>query len=262
MSEPPNKMAVLGVGITPTSYEGVVNQIDSWISQRSRGQDVSARYVCVTSVHGIITAQKNPEFRAILNKADIVTPDGMPAVWALRTAGRPEQQRVYGPTLTLALCLQASRRGFRVFLYGGRPEVLPALQSRLEASHPGLVICGSYSPPFRPLTKEEDLYVHRLICQADPDIIFVGISTPKQEQWMFDHLNSFPGAVMVGVGAAFDFHAGRVRQAPLWMQRAGLEWLFRLMSEPTRLWRRYLLETPQFIPYWMLERLGLYRSPQ
>jgi N-acetylglucosaminyldiphosphoundecaprenol N-acetyl-beta-D-mannosaminyltransferase len=204
-----------------------------------------------------MTANRDASFRHILNQADIVTPDGMPLVWALRSLGRPQQQRVYGPTLMLELCRQAANDGARVFLYGSRDEVLTALETRLPAVSPGLNIVGSYSPPFRPLSESEDREITARIRASGAELIFVGISTPKQERWMWDHREAFPGAVMVGVGAAFDFHAGRVPQAPPWMQRRGLEWLFRLLSEPRRLWRRYLLETPWFIPYWTLQKLGV-----
>jgi N-acetylglucosaminyldiphosphoundecaprenol N-acetyl-beta-D-mannosaminyltransferase len=258
MLDSPKKLPVIGVAVSVTSYEATVAQVDAWVDARRRGPDRSpARYVCVTSVHGVMTAHKDPFFRRILNHADLVTPDGMPIVWALRSLGQRTQQRVYGPTLMLELCRSATARGARIFLYGSREEVLPALESRLGAIFPGIKIAGSYSPPFRPLTPTEDEQVIDRIRETDPDLIFVGISTPKQERWMWEHRNAFPGVVMVGVGAAFDFHAGRVRQAPPWMQRNGLEWLFRLLSEPRRLWRRYLLETPQFIPRWILQRLRL-----
>ena len=203
-----------------------------------------------------MTARRDPLFRRILNSADIVTPDGMPIVWALRSLGRKQQQRVYGPTLMLEICRKAAATGARVFLYGGREEYLPRLEERLRSDFPGLQIAGRYSPPFRPLTAAEDREAIDYIRCSGADIVFIGISTPKQELWMWEHRAQLPGTVMIGVGAAFDFHAGRVRQAPVWMQRNGLEWLFRLYSEPRRLWRRYLLETPRFIPYWAIQRLG------
>jgi N-acetylglucosaminyldiphosphoundecaprenol N-acetyl-beta-D-mannosaminyltransferase len=202
-------------------------------------------------------ARKDPSIRSILNQADIATPDGMPLVWALRSFGLREQQRVYGPNLMLTLCEQAARRGHRVFLYGGRPETLDVLQANLLKRFPELILAGAYSPPFRELTEVEEQDVRRMIREANPDFIFVGISTPKQERWMSAHKHVFPGVVMVGVGAAFDFHAGRVRQAPAWMQRNGLEWLFRLTSEPGRLWRRYVLVTPWFLPFWAMQKVSI-----
>jgi N-acetylglucosaminyldiphosphoundecaprenol N-acetyl-beta-D-mannosaminyltransferase len=156
----------------------------------------------------------------------------------------------------LRLCENAARNGHRVFLYGGREETLGELRGRLQTRFPDLQIVGSYSPPFRPLTDEEDRMVERQITESGAEMVFVGISTPKQERWMYEHRGRFPGLVMIGVGAAFDFHAGRVRQAPVWMQRNGLEWLFRLAAEPRRLWQRYLLVTPRFLPLWAMQLMS------
>jgi N-acetylglucosaminyldiphosphoundecaprenol N-acetyl-beta-D-mannosaminyltransferase len=205
-------------------------------------------------------AQDDPEIAKILNDADIATPDGMPLVWAIRSFGAREQQRVYGPTLMLEICRNAARTGQRIFLYGGREDTLPFLVERLRRRFPELLLAGSYSPPFRSLTHEEEEHVQDLIRRVDPDIIFVGISTPKQEKWMYAHRDCFPEATMIGVGAAFDFHAGRTRQAPGWMQRNGLEWLFRLAVEPARLWKRYLLVTPRFLPLWAMQKMRTRRG--
>lgn len=257
------KQSVLGVRISVTQYEEVVNTCAAWIEQarqvRSEGQIPAARYVCVTSVHGIMTARHNGEFRKILNNADIATPDGMPVVWAMRSFGHPSQTRVYGPTLMLQLCKRAAERGYRIFLYGGRPASLEDLVKTL-GRFPHLNVVGRYSPPFRPLTSQESEDIASTIQRSRADLVFVGISTPKQEQWMSEFRSKLPGVVMIGVGAAFDFHAGRVQQAPSWMQENGLEWLYRLLSEPRRLWRRYLLQTPLFLPLWALQRFGLLRE--
>ncbi|MBI1356926.1 MAG: WecB/TagA/CpsF family glycosyltransferase [Acidobacteria bacterium] len=260
-AQAPQKQNVLGVGISATSYEEATAVCGSWVEQRraavKQGLEVPGRYVAVTSVHGIVNAVSQPDIQAILNGADMATPDGMPVVWALRSFGHKAQQRVYGPTLMLHVCAQAARFGHRIFLYGGRTETLPVLVQNLKARFPGIQIVDSYSPPFRPLTPEEDADCIRRIREADADIVFVGISTPKQERWMADHKAKLPGVVMFGVGAAFDFHAGRVEQAPGWMQRSGLEWFFRLTREPKRLWRRYVLETPRFLPLWAMQWAGL-----
>ena len=250
----PDREVILGVSVSATSYDQVAAVCDEWAATRN-----GTRYICVTSVHGVITAMFNPAFRAVLNCADIVTPDGMPIVWALRSLGRERQQRVYGPDLMLTLCRKAAKAGHGIFLYGARPEVLRTLSERLEKRFQGLRIAGVYSPPFRASTVEEDENVTKMIRDSGASIVFVGISTPKQEQWMADHVAKLPGVTMLGVGAAFDFHAGRVRQAPAWMQQAGLEWLFRLMMEPGRLWKRYLLVTPLFLPLWALQRIGILR---
>jgi N-acetylglucosaminyldiphosphoundecaprenol N-acetyl-beta-D-mannosaminyltransferase len=231
----------------------------NWVQQaRLRKPDItSGRYVCVTSVHGIMTARSDHAFRRILNQADLATPDGMPVVWALRSFGCRRQQRVYGPRLMLALCEQAARLSHRVFLYGTRPETLEVLHRNLLAQFPTLAITGMYAPPFRPLTPEEDREVIARILASGAELVFVGISTPKQEYWMAAHKAVLPGRVMLGVGAAFDFHAGQVRQAPSWMQRNGLEWFYRLLMEPQRLWRRYLFHTPVFLPLWFLQLAGI-----
>ena len=227
----------------------------AWAAERKLNRSAPARYICVTSVHGIIMAQDDPEVARILNEADIATPDGMPVVWALRSFGHRQQQRVYGPTLMFEICRGAARAGARIFLYGGRTETIAALSAKLSNEFPELLIAGTYCPPFRALTEAEDGQVCEQIVNSGADIVFVGISTPKQEKWMHDHRDYFPGVTMIGVGAAFDFHSGRTKQAPAWMQRNGLEWLFRLAMEPGRLWRRYLLITPRFIPLWAMQRL-------
>jgi N-acetylglucosaminyldiphosphoundecaprenol N-acetyl-beta-D-mannosaminyltransferase len=206
-------------------------------------------------------ADGDPEIAKIFNEADIAAPDGMPIVWALRSFGFASQQRVYGPTLMLKLCRQAAESGHRIFLYGGRTDTLPTLITRLRERFPRLRIAGSYSPPFRPLSESEELGIQQQIRESDADIVFVGIGAPKQEKWMYAHRNSFPGVILIGVGAAFDFHAGRTRQAPVWIQRSGLEWLFRLMMEPRRLWKRYILITPRFLPLWAMQKWRSSRWP-
>jgi N-acetylglucosaminyldiphosphoundecaprenol N-acetyl-beta-D-mannosaminyltransferase len=255
----PAKQDILGVGISATSYNEVTAACAAWIAQRRTGaSSPPARYICVTSVHGVMEARKDEGIRDILNRADIATPDGMPLVWALRSFGETRQERVYGPNLMLMLCAQAERLGHRIFLYGGREDTLDALCGNLLQRFPSIRFAGKYSPPFRPLTDGEEQEVCALIASSRPDLLFVGISTPKQERWMAEHKERFPGLVMVGVGAAFDFHAGRVSQAPAWMQARGLEWLYRLGKEPARLWKRYILVTPWFIPCWGMQKLSLF----
>lgn len=255
----PAKQSVLGVGISATSYAQVVEICRGWIEQARTHRDMPARYVCVTSVHGIVTAVKDPAFRSILNRADLATPDGMPVVWALRSFGLAGQNRVYGPDLMLALCQDAEERGHRLFLYGASEIALDALERNLKSRFPALSIAGRISPPFRSLTAGEDEAITREIRDSGADMVFVGLSTPKQEMWMAQHAGRLPGRILIGVGAAFDFHAGHLRQAPPWMRRRGLEWLFRLWMEPKRLWKRYVLETPVFIPLWALQKMGLRR---
>jgi len=256
----PPKQSVLGIGVSATSYGEVCWITRSWVEKGRNLPTAPGRCVCVTSVHGIMTSRSDAEFRRILNEADLVTPDGMPVVWAMRSFGLRRQSRVYGPNLMLALCEQAAHLGHRIFLYGATQETLGLLSRNLQKWYPGLHIAGMYAPPFRALTAEEDAEAVRRIRESRADIVFVGISTPKQERWMSAHRSTLPGVVMFGVGAAFDFHAGRVSQAPGWMQRHGLEWFYRLLMEPQRLWKRYLLETPLFLPLWFLQLAGLLRD--
>jgi N-acetylglucosaminyldiphosphoundecaprenol N-acetyl-beta-D-mannosaminyltransferase len=250
----PGKQLVVSVEISTTSYAETAELCMRWADERRTSPTAPSHYICITSVHGIILAKKDPEIARFLNAADIATPDGMPVVWALRSFGYSNQQRVYGPTLMFEICQRAAALGHRIFLYGGREETLATLTERLVRRFPGLQIAGAYSPPFRELTGDEESAVTVRIRQSDADIVFVGISTPKQERWMYQHRHTFSGVTLIGVGAAFDFHAGRIRQAPKWMQRRGLEWLFRLLTEPARLWRRYLLTTPQFLPLWAKQK--------
>jgi N-acetylglucosaminyldiphosphoundecaprenol N-acetyl-beta-D-mannosaminyltransferase len=265
----PQKRSVLGIHISATCYDEVVRVCEAWIYDRRLARSAGmprepvslSRYICVVSVHGVIMAREDRHLRRTLNEADIATPDGMPLVWALRSFGVRDQQRVYGPNLMLRLCAMAERQGVRVFLYGGRPESLPVLIKNLMRHFPGLCICDSYSPPFRPLTVDEDRQIRSRIRQSGAELLLVGISTPNQDRWMQEH-RDIPGLIMVGVGAAFDFHAGRVQQAPEWMQHLGLEWLFRLLAEPRRLWRRYLLVTPRFLPLWAMQKLGILKYPE
>jgi N-acetylglucosaminyldiphosphoundecaprenol N-acetyl-beta-D-mannosaminyltransferase len=249
----PEKKLIVSVGISKTSYDGMVHLCNEWAVERRFKPQNTARYICVTTVQGIVQSRDDAYLHKIFNEADVATPDGMPVVWAMRSFGTRDQQRVYGPTLMLHLCRSAAEHGHRIFLYGGRDTTLPILKAKLLERFPDLIIAGSYAPPFRPLTDEEDVAVREMISQSDADIVFVGIGSPKQEVWMYEHRAYFPGVTMLGVGAAFDFHAGITKQAPLWIQQSGFEWLFRLCTEPVRLWRRYILLTPRFLPLWAMQ---------
>lgn len=228
--------------------------IESWVAQRH------PNYICVTPAHGVMDCQRDPSLRRIFNSSGLTTPDGMAIVWLLKLHGYAHVSRVYGPDLMLAVCEQSVQRGYRHFLYGGAPGVAEALAAKLQARLPGLQIAGVYSPPFRPLTPDEDRAVVQQINAAQTDIVWVGISTPKQERWMSEHLGQLTAPVMVGVGAAFDFLSGRKKQAPRWMQRSGLEWLFRLATEPRRLWRRYL-QYPRFVVLVLAQLAGFKQYP-
>jgi N-acetylglucosaminyldiphosphoundecaprenol N-acetyl-beta-D-mannosaminyltransferase len=248
---PPVRVNVLGVGISPLTRDQALATMERWIAQRDR------QYVCVSGIHGVMESQRDARLRGIHNAAGMVTPDGMPLVWLSRLKGFPYVERVYGPDLLLAFCERSLTGGYRHFFYGGAPGVAELLIERLLARFPGLRIVGSYSPPFRALTAVENEMVVQMINAAQPDVVWVGLSTPKQERWMSEHRDCLTAPVFVGVGAAFDFHAGLKRQAPRWMQRSGLEWLFRLWNEPRRLWRRYLRNNPLFLWKILLQSLGV-----
>ena len=243
---------ILGMRVDATSYGGATERVLAW------ARTGESRYVCVATVHMVMEAYDDPGFRDAVNAADLVTPDGMPLVWMLRLLGVRGQQRVYGPDLTLHVCRAAARESVRVGFYGGRPEALDVLVRNLQDRFPGLQVAYAWSPPFRPLTEEEDTRVVEEINASGTRILFVGLGCPKQERWMAEHRGRVR-AVMLGVGAAFDFHAGRVRQAPRWMQHAGLEWLFRLAMEPRRLWRRYAKHNPRFVALALAQLLGVRR---
>jgi N-acetylglucosaminyldiphosphoundecaprenol N-acetyl-beta-D-mannosaminyltransferase len=244
------RVNVLGVGVSAITMADALGLIELWIATRAR------RYVCVTGVHGVIESQRDPSLRDIHNRAGLVTPDGMPLVWVSRWRGHRRVERVYGPDLMLACCQASVPKGYRHFLYGGAPGIADRLAARLQARYPGLTIAGTWSPPFRELTPAEEEVMIDRITRTQPHIVWVGLSTPKQERWMARHVERLGAPVLIGVGAAFDFHAGLKRQAPRWMQRSGLEWAFRLGSEPRRLWRRYLTNNPLFVWRLLLQVSG------
>jgi N-acetylglucosaminyldiphosphoundecaprenol N-acetyl-beta-D-mannosaminyltransferase len=225
--------------------------IGGWIEDRS------PHYVCVRDVHGIVRSQHDEELRRIHNRAGLVTPDGMPLVWLCRSRGHRRVERVYGPDLLLAACEASLGRGWRHFLYGGAEGIAGRLASRLRERFPGLAIVGTYTPPFRPLTAEEDREVIEQIERSHADIVWVGLSTPKQEEWMAVHVERVAAPVLIGVGAAFDFHSGLKKQAPKWVQGSGMEWFFRLVTEPRRLAKRYLINNPTFLALVAGQLLGL-----
>jgi N-acetylglucosaminyldiphosphoundecaprenol N-acetyl-beta-D-mannosaminyltransferase len=218
-------------------------------------------YICVAATHTVMVAQEDDAAMDAVLGASLVVPDGQPLVWALRALGRPLPDRVYGPDLMLRHCERAAANGSRIFLYGGRNQgALVQLTLNLRRRFPGLRVVGGCSPPFRDLAEEELDAVAQEINRSDADIVWVGIGVPKQEKWMAAMRDRLDAPVLVGVGAAFDFHAGLVPQAPAWMQSAGLEWAFRLAQEPRRLWKRYLRYNPRFVAgfgaQWLRSRRG------
>lgn len=248
MVQPSDYRIVLSTRIDATCYEDACDRMQAWATEGA------SCYVIAANVHVVMTAYWSAAFRAVVNQAALVTPDGMPLVWALRLLGVRQQTRVYGPDLMLAWCDRAARFGIPLYLYGGTEETLCRLKFNLEQRFPGLMIAGYHSPPFRPLTLEEEAADRARIHESKAAIVFVGLGCPKQEEWMARQQGKLQ-AVMVGVGAAFSFHSGTVSQAPRWMMAWGLEWLYRFAMEPGRLWKRYLLHNPAFVALFGLQLL-------
>jgi N-acetylglucosaminyldiphosphoundecaprenol N-acetyl-beta-D-mannosaminyltransferase len=247
------RINVLGVGVSSINMTQALDTIRFWLQHRRR------EYVCVTGVHGVIESQTDPLLREIHNRAGLVTPDGMPMVWLNWWSGHREVDRVYGPDLMLELCSAPDLRSVRHFFYGSTDAVLDSLRGNLSARFPQMQIVGSYSPPFRALNAEEIQQIADRINDSQADVVWVGLSTPKQEFWMHRFRPLLNAPVLLGVGAAFDFHAGTVKQAPRWVQRAGMEWAYRLIQEPKRLWRRYMRNNPRFCLLLLGQFLGLRR---
>ncbi len=247
----PKRVDILGVQVSAIDMGMALETVETWIDSGT------SNYICVTGVHGVMESQRDAGLLEIHNRAGLVTPDGMPLVWLSRMRGLKYVQRVCGADLLLACAERAASRGWGFYLYGGAPGVAELLSRRLCARFPGLRVVGCYSPPFRLLTPKEDQELIDRINDAAPDVVWVGLSTPKQERWMYAHVQRLNSAVLVGVGAAFDFHAGLKRRAPTWMQRSGMEWAFRLLTEPRRLWLRYLTNNPEFVWRVGLRALGL-----
>jgi N-acetylglucosaminyldiphosphoundecaprenol N-acetyl-beta-D-mannosaminyltransferase len=238
----PPSVEVIGVPLALTDYGEMVRLIDSFVEQRAR------TYICVCNVHAVMASAEDPALREALLHSTVNLPDGQPLVWAMNALGNSLSARVYGPDLMWRACSHAARTGTRFYLYGGRNQgALVQLALNLRRNHPGLTIVGGHSPPHRPLSEEEQCAIAEEINRSRADVVWVGIGVPKQEKWMASMRPRLAAPVLVGVGAAFDFHAGLVPQAPDWLQEAGLEWAFRLAHEPRRLWRRYLRYNPRFL---------------
>jgi len=243
---------VLGMRVDVTSYEDASKRVLEWAHHRQ------SAYVCVASVHMTMEAYDSPAFRQVVNKADLVTPDGRPLVWALKGLRVKTASQVRGTDLTTHVLEQAAHENVPIGLYGGTPETLETLVRILKTRYPKIRVVCQIAPPFRSLTPVEDEAVRDEIVASGARVLFVGLGCPKQEKWMAAHKGRIP-AVMLGVGAAFDFHTGRVPQAPRWMQVAGLEWVFRLVVEPRRLWRRYAKHNPRFVGLFLMQLMGLRR---
>jgi N-acetylglucosaminyldiphosphoundecaprenol N-acetyl-beta-D-mannosaminyltransferase len=238
----PDAVDVVGIPLGLIDYDGALDWIESMVQARQRG------YVCVCNVHAVMASAEDPELRAALMSSSLNVPDGQPLVWALNLLGHSLKDRVYGPELMARSCARAVESGQRIYLYGGRNQgALVQLALNLRQRYPGVRIVGGYSPPHRPLSAEERAAVVKEINGSRADVVWVGIGVPKQEKWMAEMRSDLDAPVLAGVGAAFDFHAGLVPQAPNWLQESGLEWAYRLAHEPRRLWRRYLRYNPRSV---------------
>ena len=244
------KCKILGVNLTVTDYNGVIEAIRNAVDTNNQIR------LNFTNVHVVMSAQNNKKLMAALNNTKALSqPDGMPLVWAMKTYGKKINDRVYGPD-TFELCMKKSAElNLKHFFYGSTEKTLTLLQKNLLKKFPDLIIAGSYSPPFRALTKEEEVEVAKKINESGANIVWVGLGAPKQEIWVDKMAEKLSSPVIVAIGAAFDFHAETVKQAPDWMQNHGLEWLFRLIQEPRRLWFRYLYYNPLYIIKFTIERL-------
>ena len=243
---------VLGVRVDAVQIPDTISQMEEWIRERRQ-----SRYIAVTGMHGVTEAQHDDSFKHILNSADLVVPDGIPLVWLGRLRGFTMRRRVYGPELMMTFCQETASKGYRHFFLGGTPDLPERLSESLRRRIPALQIAGTFSPPFGYVTSEEDEATIAMINATNPDVVWVGLSEIKQDTWMYEHRGKLNVPVLVGIGAAFDFLAGAKRQAPEWMRENGLEWLFRLLQEPRRLWRRYLVYGSEFLVLVFLEQLGV-----
>lgn len=245
---------ILGVGVSTIDLSMALELIQHLIETQEK------LYICVAPAHAVMDAYNSPSSKKIMNASGLVTPDGMGIVWLLNLYGHRHVRRVYGPDLVLAVCESGVKHGYRHFLYGGEDGVASAMASRLSSKIPRLQIAGLFTPPYEPVEQDEDERIVKLINANSPDILWVGISSPRQEIWMAEHLGKINAPVMIGVGAAFDFLSGNKPQAPRWIQRSGLEWLFRLLSEPRRLWPRYR-QYPKFVLLVLAQLVGLRKFP-
>lgn len=246
---------ILGVNVAAIDLDRALGVIEEWIATGER------HYVCLGGAHLLVSARDDPELRQIYNRAGMMTCDGMPLVWLCRLAGHADVSRVYGPDLLLAAAGDPRLAGKRHFFYGGESGVAEKLAANLVARFPGLIIAGTYSPPFRPLTAPEETAIAAMLNESRADIVWVGLGSPKQDRWMAAFRDRLTASALIGVGAAFDFLSGRKAQAPRWIQRSGLEWLFRSLAEPDRLIARYARVVPRFILLALGERVGLVKFP-
>ena len=247
----PPSIHVLGIRVNMVQMGEALGLIEHWIQQRDR-----CRYIVATQMHGVMEARRDPDFKTVLDSADLFVPDGVSLTWVAHRRGFGSQKRVCGSDLMLEFLELAQEKGYRNFFYGDTVDTLQLLTRRLSEDFPRLKIAGVHSPPFRPLTPEEDARETRMINESGADVVWVSLGLPKQERWMFEHRDKLSVPVIVGVGAAFKFLSGRVHRAPPWMREHGIEWLWRFFHEPRRVWRRVFIDGPRFIVLISLEELG------
>lgn len=246
-----SRVNILGVGISPVDLHSSIHSSLSLLASGAKG------YICVTGMHGIMEAQLDSEFRKIQNSSFLTIPDGIPTVWIGRSTGHSDMRQVRGADFMLGFCEATVGTSIRHFLYGGKPGVASLLRDTLTRRFPGIHIVGTYTPPFRPLTSQEEADLKQVLEESRADVLWCGISTPKQERFMSTYLNKLPVSLMVGVGAAFDLNAGLLHDSPLWVQQCGLQWAHRLYQEPRRLWKRYVLNIPHFLWLYLMQRTGI-----
>lgn len=244
------RIKIVSLNVNVVNHESAIRRIHELVERQNGG------YVCFSTVHMIMESFDNPEYGERVNAADLIIPDGMPLVWMQKFQGKKQASRVRANDLMISLCAYASRENLKVGFYGGRQEVIDGILKRAKNDFPNLKISYAFSPPFRPLTPEEDAEITRKINESGTQILFMGLGCPKQENWMAAHKEKL-SSVMLGVGASFDFYAGNVKESPEWMGKLGLEWLYRLTQEPKRLWRRYLMLNPRFMWLAFLQITGL-----
>lgn len=249
---------ILGNRVHMVQIPEVVELMSHWIEKESQ----KCHWIIVTGMHGIMEAHKDPEFKDIVNSTDLFVPDGISLIWTARHLGFPLKKRVSGPDLMEEFFKATSQKGYTNFFYGDTEETLEQLTEKLSADFPDLKVTGSYSPPFRSLTQEEDTKIVDIINQKKPDVLWIGLGLPKQERWIFEHRDKLDVSVVVGIGAAFKFLSGKVKRAPTWIGECGFEWLWRFVHEPRKLWRRVLLDAPMFVGLVLLELIKRGRRNQ
>jgi len=244
-------VSILGVKVHATSMDRAVSRIQSALANGERG------YICVTGVQGVMEAQSDSNLKRIINGALLNIPDGRPTVWVGWLRGFFKMRQVTGPCMMLEISKLSRQKGYTHFFYGGNDGVADQLKNSLTQRFPGMNVVGTYTPPFRPLNADEEAALIRMVGELKPDFFWVGLSTPKQERFMDQYISKLDAKLMVGVGAAFDIHTGRIKDAPYWMKVTGLQWIHRIYQDPARLWKRYLVNNPKFVYRITLELLGL-----